>query len=247
MPKAREQNPIAPETPEELTIYTVAPEWVELTEKHQALLKRRDELIAEVARHRKELVGSGLVNFHELNLQGLKAAREAAGKPPRTIGPSEKASNLLGKFSPEPKPAPEPFSFEPRIAREMRERGEELAALQEAIDILQPQLTRAHLEGSARLCELLMPEYRTIARRICAALVELGNAELMHRQFMHRHRNAARSMLRPVQGIGWLGDPLEPASELRRLLEWAIECGHFDAADLPAEWPRNRHARAFLT
>lgn len=237
-------SPVATDPSRELTIYTVALEWVELSDKLHGLLKRQDELVAEVAKHRKEFIGSGLANFHELNLQPMKAAREAAGKPPLTVGPSEKASNLLGKFAPEPKPVPPPFTFEPKLAREMRERGEELAVLQEAIEILRPQLTRAHLEGSARLCQLLMPEYKTIAQRICAALVDLGQAEVEHRRFMHRHRNAARSMLRPVQGTGSLGDPLDPESELRRLLAWAIECGHFDASDLPGEWTRKKQNSA---
>jgi hypothetical protein len=50
------------------------------------------------------------------------------------------------------------------------------------------------------------------------------------------YRNAARSTLRPVHTTGSLGDPREPQSELRRLLQWAAECGHFDLNDLPTEW-----------
>jgi hypothetical protein len=101
-------------------------------------------------------------------------------------------------------------------------------------------VTRAHLEGSARLCALLMPKYKRIARRICAALVELGNADLEQREFMLRYRHAARSTLRVVHSTGSLGDPRDFQSELRRLLYWAAECGHFDLADLPADWPGPR-------
>jgi hypothetical protein len=53
---------------------------------------------------------------------------------------------------------------------------------------------------------------------------------------MFKHRSAARSMLRPVHSTGSLGDPRDPLSELRRLLDWAAECGHFDLDELPPEW-----------
>jgi hypothetical protein len=129
-----------------------------------------------------------------------------------------------------------PYSFEPEIARVQRELGEEVAAVREAIAILRPLVTKAHLDGSARLCALLKPKYGEITRRVCAALVELGNADLAHREFMLKHRNAARSTLRPVHVTGSLGDPRDPQSELNRLLQWAAECGHFNLDDLPTEW-----------
>jgi hypothetical protein len=81
-----------------------------------------------------------------------------------------------------------------------------------------------------------MPKYKKIAARICAALVELGNADLEQREFMLKYRNAARSTLRVVHATGSLGDPRDPQSELSRLLQWACECGHFNLDDLPTEW-----------
>lgn len=121
----------------------------------------------------------------------------------------------------------------------MREVGAEIAAIDEALTLLQPQLVRAHLEGSDRLWQLLRPEYRAIVGRVCDALIELGRAHVEHEEFLHRHRSAAKARLRPVHGTGTLGDPREPESELRRLLQWAAECGHIDPAKIPAaEWKR---------
>lgn len=224
----------------EPTLEIVAPEWVKLSAKLQDLLAREDDLLVKIREQKKLVDGSGLATFQQNNIAARIAATEATGKPKRMIGPSERAARLLDEFAPAPVPAPEPFSFEPGIARVQRELGEEVAAVREAIALLQPQVTRAHLEGSARLCALLMPKYKMIARRICAALVELGNADLEQREFMLRYRNAARSTLRVVHATGGLGDPRDHQSELRRLLYWDAECGHFDLADLPEDWPGPR-------
>jgi hypothetical protein len=230
----------ATESPRDLTLDTIAPEWVELSKAFQELCAREDELIARARGQKKDLDGSGLALFSEQNIAAIRTAAAEAGKPPRMFGASEKAAALLGKFTPAPVAAPLPLAHEPKFAREARETNEDIAAVREAIAALRPQLTRAHLEGSARLCKQLTPEYSGIARRICVALVELGKAEMAHKQFMHRHRGAERSTLRPVPTDS-LGNPLDQSSQLRRLLDWAIESGHFDFADLPAEWGARRN------
>jgi hypothetical protein len=227
---------IVQDVPEpEPTLESVAPEWVELKGRLLELITREEDLLGKIRELKPIFEGSGLATFNQLNVGAFAAAAEAASKPKRTIGPSEKAANLLGKHAPPQVPAPEPFSFEPKLAKQMRELGEEVAATREAIALLQPQVTKAHLDGSARLCTLLMPKYKKIAGRICAALVELGNADLEQRQFLLKYRNAARSTLRVVHATGSLGDPKDPQSEIRRLLAWAVECGHF-LDDLPTEW-----------
>jgi hypothetical protein len=220
----------------EPTLESVAPEWVELSGKLRELLDQEDQLLAKIRANRPAIDAGGLANFQENNILARAAATTAEGKPPRTIGASKKASDLLGKFTPAPVLAPEPFSHEPKIAKEQRELGEAVAAVREAIALLRPQVTKAHLDGSARLCALLMPKYKMIAARICAALIELGMADLEQRGFMSRYRAAARSTLRPVHATGSLGDPRDPQGELRRLLQWAAECGHFNLDDLPTEF-----------
>jgi hypothetical protein len=115
--------------------------------------------------------------------------------------------------------------------------SEEIKSIDEAIELLHPQLKKARTEGSKRLWKMVQPEYRGIAGRICAALIELGNAHLEQERFFQRHISAERASLRPIHGTGTLGDPRDPQSEIRRLLQWACECGHFDPENIPTtEW-----------
>jgi hypothetical protein len=227
----------------EPTLESVAPEWVELSGKLRDLLAQEENLLGEIRDLKPAIDKSGLANFRETNVGVFAAAAEAASKPKRMIGPSGRAADILGKHAPAPVPAPEPLSFEPKLAKQMRELGDEVAAVREAIALLHPQVTKAHLEGSKRLCMLLAPEYKKIAGRIYAALVELGNADLEQRAFMLKYRNAARSTLRVVHSTGSLGDPQDKQSELRRLLDWAAECGHFDLSELPSSWDQRTKAQ----
>jgi hypothetical protein len=238
-PRATVQDVSEPEP----TLESVAPEWVELSGKLLDLLAREEDLLGKIRELKPTIDRSGLATFRETNVGVFAAATEAAGKPKRMIGPSQRAADLLGKHAPAPVPAPEPFSFEPKLAKQMRELGEEVAAVREAIAVLHPQVTKAHLQGSARLCALLMPKYKKIASRICAAIVELGNADLEQREFMLKYRNAARSTLRVVHSTGSLGDAQDKQSEMRKMLDWAAECGHFDVSELPSSWDQRTKAQ----
>jgi hypothetical protein len=226
----RENESMVPSKPSP-TLGDVAPDWVEAVAKLVGLNARREELIAKIPALKKAMA-PGLALYEEQNI----------GPPPKAPEPrkaSAGAAALLGsKFTP-PAVLPEPVGqrVPPQIS-ELRKISGEIAQIDEALAFLQPQLTKVHLEGSARLCELLLPEYRVIAGRICAALVELGRAHVEHDQFMKRHRSAVKAKLRPIHGAGSLGDPRDAASELRRLLEWAIECGHFSRDQMPKEWER---------
>jgi hypothetical protein len=156
------------------------------------------------------------------------------------IGPSKGVADLLGKYAPPPVPVPGPLQHEPAVMKESNEVNRQLRDVRDSIKYLRPKLTRAHLEASAKLCDLLRPRYKQIASRICAALVELGKAEIEQRDFHLKHRNVARSTLRCIHATGSLGDPRDHQSEFRRLLYWAAECGHFDLTNLPADWPGPR-------
>ncbi len=224
---------------DEPTLESVAPEWAKLSSLLAELTTRQETIGAKISELAK--LGQGSVNFAQDNAHAIADAAAQEGKPPRMIGPSKKVAGLLGEYAPAPVPAPRPLFHEPKVSKELRELAAESAAVQEAIKLLHPQLKKAHLEGSARLCALLVPEYKKIATRICAALVELGSSDIEHREFMKKHRNAARSTLRPVHATGSLGDPDDPQSELRRLLQWAAECGHFDLDDLPPNWGGRGH------
>lgn len=220
---------------------SVSPEYAKLFDKHQELHAEKELLRKELSELAKDATPD-VQMWAQNNIIVVAAAHEEENKPPRMVGPSKKVAELLGEFAPPPVPAA-PLAFhEPLASRKMREKSKRIGALDEAIALIGPQLTKAHLDGSARLCALLKPRYDQIAERICAALVELGSADLEQRAFMLKYRNAARSTLRVVHATGSLGDPSDPFSEIRRLLDWAEECGHFDRSGLPAEWGTRRSA-----
>jgi hypothetical protein len=227
---------------EEPTIYTVASKWVGLNEKLSKLLALQDELGVKINSNAKISNKSDPNRIFAINNVGPYQKAAAQENQPRMTDLSKRVADLLGEFAPPSIPAPDPLAHEPAHVREARELSFQSTAVQEAINAIHSQLRRAHLEGSAQLCDLLRPRYKEIAARMCAVLVELGNAELEHREFMHRHRNAALATLRIVHGTGSLGDPRDPHCELRRLLEWAAECGHYNLADLPPEWGSRKSA-----
>ena len=134
---------------EEPTLESVAPDWVELTGKLCELIARQKEIEVKISNAKKSIDAMGLANFAQENIGPISAAAEAEGKPPRMVGPSKKVVGLLGKFAPAPVPATSPLSHEPQISREMRELGKESAALQEALELLHPQLAKARLEGDS--------------------------------------------------------------------------------------------------
>jgi hypothetical protein len=217
------------------TIYLVAPEWTELNAKLEQLLQIEADLLAKAKALNEKFGRMAAADYFRTNTP----------PPPKTRDWSAGVKKLLGPFLPsEQETLPETGTIPPAGATEISNVASDLADVRKAISLIrdaQPGapyslLTKAHLEGSARLCQKLMPEYDLLCDRICAALVELGQAQLEHRDFMHKHRNAARSMLKPIQSFTSLGDPRDPGSELRRILEWAAEAGHFDRAEIPSSW-----------
>jgi hypothetical protein len=228
-PTARDNvTPISKDGP---TLASVAPEWVKLTNMLLNFHARRNELLAKIPPLQDGINKSGLAYFFE---QNRKPNKEAV----QPIKASPGAAELLGpEFTPAPRMPEASGIREPAAIAEIRKIGDELKEIDEAIELLHPQLAKARTEGSKRLWKLVIPEYRGIAGRICAALIDLGNAHLEQERFFERHVSAERASLRPIHGTGTLGDPCDPWSEIRRLLQWACECGHFDPENIPtAEW-----------
>jgi len=220
------------------TLAAVAPDWVELTQRKLGLLAEKDALCARGAELQKTVNANAL--WFEQN-------RRPDSAPPQPVKASDRAAALLGpKYTPAPRQPETIGQKEPTGIAEMRKVRIEIEALDEALALIEPQLLRARIEGSDRLWAMLRPEYREITGRICAALIELGRAHLEQEKFLYMHRSAAVARLRPIHGTGSLGDPCDPASELRRMLQWACECGHFDAAKIPAaEWKRPAERESF--
>ena len=97
-----------------------------------------------------------------------------------------------------------------------------------------PALNRARAEASAKVCDAVRLEYAEIARRIAAALTELGEARKAHIGFFRElaAEGVSTSTLRQVV-IQDLDDPL---ATIGRALHWASECGYVNPNAVPPEW-----------
>ena len=159
-------------------------------------------------------------------------------KPKPTL--RERVKQLLGEFEPPP-PPPEPTEptvtyIDPFTARKA-ELGKELADIEQALEILLPQLARAHQAASRAFCEANMAAYRSShAGRVCRALTELGAALGAQADFLNgiQQQGCDPLYFRHVDGASIFGDVRDGTPHLRELLERAIQHGHFSRADLDA-------------
>ena len=124
--------------------------------------------------------------------------------------------------------------------RRANELAYELEAGRLALEILRPKADKLRAKASAEFCAQMQGDYQVIAGRVCSALIELGRAMEAHRGFIKNviEQGAAYSSLRPLNIEMHYGSPSDRSSELRRHLDDAVYMGHFDAAKIPLEWPK---------
>jgi hypothetical protein len=233
------------------TLRSVAPRWAALADKYAELMRRADEIGAEMAQLLKVERVTMRIEEKDPNgkLRGTITVKETIPlfsselgstplPPPPVPEPSAKVVSILGKLLPNnrEKPAPVVGPIGERRAR-VNALTEELEAVREAIKLIEPEIRAAHLEGSADLCRALAPEYQIVADRVTRAIVELGEAAIEHENWLKelRLQGAASSMLRPVL-VSALDERGDPIARLRRLLEWAAEGGWFARSDIPGTW-----------
>jgi hypothetical protein len=225
-----------------LTLREAAPEWAAISDKVASLCAREDELLAEMRPIQER------VNRLRHAADSIPSSHNRK-RAPEVIAASKEAAEILGALTPEPRTLP---VFEFPVSEDVKRLGaltDEHSAVREALSLLRDvqkgerrsRLEQAHLEGSLKYCEAISPEYKAVADAYIAALVELGRATVAHNAFLkERLTGVAHASLRPIQTSPGLGDPLDAASELRRLLTWAAECGRFNLKDIPDDWKGDR-------
>jgi hypothetical protein len=206
---------------------TVHPEYARASDRLNELHKRLDELIAlarplneEASRHRTAWV-------------------DQLPKPkPKPVERHAGAAALLGDLLPpltpdEIDPPPPPPSW-PREG-ELRALGAEIEAVREAIKLLQPIWARARAQGSKKVCEQRLPEYRQLVAKLVSAAKQFGDALMDHHEFVNeiRGQGASWSFLRPLN-LEAFGE-LDVSSPVAHLIGEAIENGHV-GSDAAPEW-----------
>jgi hypothetical protein len=227
------------------TLATVHPEGKEISDKVGALCRRRDEIHVEL-----QEIGQWLMWDNAIIFRGDREMPSAVIAPPKPTTPLRKSLlEKLGRFAPEREPKPQPDAEpplpqvvynDPLVARKV-ELAKELCDIEDALAILHPQLTRAHQQGSQKLCAALLPEYRTaVASRLASAMVALVEAVAAHDRFTHRivMDGADPIFLRPLDIPALMytfGDPRK-VSFVRAWLAWGIQNGHISPDIVPAWW-----------
>lgn len=215
------------------TLRSVSPAWAALSDKLAALCAREEELFGRLRPLNEKVArafGDRINNLPTVIIPGIGPK-----------GPRPGSAALLGDLLPEAAPPPPPPRIEsnhPDVI-EQRALAGELQDVREAIILLRPALDRARTEGSIKLCQIRIPEYRAIVGQFAKALIALGDATIAHAQFADEMRGAQWGFVKPVQMTS-LGNPTDPYSEFRRLLTWAAECGHFDITEIPHNWRTRR-------
>jgi len=238
--KAPTMPPAHTESKARPTLREIYPVWGVLSDKLKDFCRREEELLLRMKQIiAKQDAANGIIPQQS----GVEIIMPPKPKPSL----SARALALLGEHAPPP-PPPEPKQNAERLVvqtglgdEELAQIGKELQAIQDAKAVLHPQLTAARTEGSRRLCEARMAEYRPIADKVCAALIALGDGANQHRSFVNEmvECGAEWHHLRPLDSVSLeraMGDPRERHSLFRRLLSAAAEGGHFKLTSLPADW-----------
>jgi hypothetical protein len=207
---------------------TVHPEYAAVTDKLNDLHKRSEE-IAALARPLNEQAS------RSRPISWVAQSPKAKPKPvERHAGAVALLGDLLPPLTPEQIDPPAPPPSWPGEA-EHRALGAEIEEVHEAIKLLQPVWARARAEGSKKVCEQRLPDYRQLVAKLVSAAKQFGDALMDHHEFVDeiRVQGASWSFLRPLN-IGVFGE-LDGPSPVTRLIAEAIENGHV-GSDAAPEW-----------
>jgi len=219
------------------TLSSIYPEWRALSDRLRDLSERENQITREMQDIEKE-------QRHRNRVMFQPPVTDIVSQPKGKAPISDAARALLGDAAPAPEaPADKQRQFVHRRwgDADLHRLGTELAAVREAVAILHPLLAEAHTAGSKLLCDARMGDYRPVAARLSAALIELGDAMLAHDALTRDMVNQGASWhdWRPVD-INTLktaiGEPGNRYSRLRVLLAGAAEGGHIEATAIPAHW-----------
>lgn len=217
---------MATKAPIKLHLRTVHPEYATVADKMNELHARADELVRLIRPLREEAAR------HQISwiAQTPKARAKPVERHPGAVA-------LLGDLLPPPTPEeldPPPPPPTWYGEEELRALGTESEEVQEAIKLLGPVWAKARAEGSKKVCEQRLPEYRELVGRVVKAVAALGDVLIEHHEFVDeiRVQGASWSFLRPLN-LHPFGELDEPASILRSIVRDAIEAGHVPASVEP--------------
>ncbi|KRQ03504.1 hypothetical protein AOQ71_32910 [Bradyrhizobium manausense] len=212
-----------------------------MIEKQAALLKRQDEIKAEVGHGRVSNVttidaGGNIVSMRREEDLAAEAGRhrtwtsEAPRPKPAPVKRHEGAMSLLGDLlPPQPEHETNPPPLPPEWPRQElhRQLSKESEDISEALKLIGPEIEKARGEFSKAAAQERLPEYSQLITDAIDALKAAGDAILRCHQFVDQARldGLERRYLKPLM-FTELGDISEPHSPLRSIIHRAIELKH---------------------
>jgi hypothetical protein len=206
---------------------TVHPEYAAASDKLNELHKRSEELIVLI-RPLSEEASRNQISW-------IAQSPKPKPKPvERHAGATALLGDLLPPLTPDeidPPPLRPSWPGEP----ELRALGAEIESVQEAIKLLQPVWARARAQGSKKVCEQRLPEYRQLVAKLVAAAKQFGDVLIEHHELVDeiRRQGASWSFLRPLN-LESFGS-LDGSSPVTRMIAEAIENGHVPS-DVDPKW-----------
>lgn len=226
------------------TFREFCPEWAKMSDHVRELSTRKEEIFRELFPLTQGLSNKGQNSFQR-PIPPLPPSPH-----PAVVGlmdrKSKKIRDALGPYVDQ---LPAPAAIESDIdkiyhlngdQRRATELAQEAEAIDHALEILRPQVDKLRAQASADFCAQVQDEYKSIAGRVCAAIIEVGRAMEDHRRFVKgiTEQGAAYSSLRTLNVDLHYGSPSDRYSDLRLFLDDAIYLGHLDAKAIPQEWPK---------
>jgi len=209
-------------------IAAVHPKYAALVEKSNELHARYEELIAEI----KPLAEQQ--RRHQISWVAQLPKPPKARPVVRHAGATALLGDLVPEQQPEtvsPPPPPPSWPGEQRL----NALGEEAEAIQEAIKLLLPEVSKARKEYSKLVATQCGVEFTAAVERIVDAAKALGDALLSHHEFINRQREdgISYSNFRPLN-LEVFGDLADDFSPLKKLILDAAEKKHVGAGKIPS-------------
>jgi hypothetical protein len=184
--------------------------------------------LAEASPNYAELVARKTSLFDAKQVAHAQLVRDEAAYRARPSQMSEKVAVLVGDCAPGESAYP--------TAAKIREQQTNLAAIDQAISVIDKRLSAERGRASLMVCDQVRGEHRRLVRDMCARLMDLRESMLAYQILADdlNDKDIAWSPLSPSQLLA-LGHPLDSQSRLAIYLRDKAKDGFLDAKEIPAK------------
>lgn len=184
--------------------------------------------LAEASPNYAELVARKTSLLDAKQVAHAQLVRDEAVYRARPSQMSEKVAVLVGDCAPGESAYP--------TAAKIREQQTNLAAIDQAISVIDKRLSAERGKASLVVCDQVREEHKRLVRDMCAKLMDLRESMLAYQTLADalNDGDVAWSPLSPSQLLA-LGHPLDPQSRLALYLREKVKDGFLDPTEVPVK------------